>query len=157
MKYPPKQTRSTCHRRVFVNQKFINQKTDTSDVHSKTENDEVAPPRLLQRRDGQLRPQDTVPSTTLLNPHRYRSPLELDVQHMKNQPTWEIPLCCKRRAANAGEPRHGRSTLRRAHRQKQPPQQRVEVGDRLLPQRPMGVVSHNTLPMLPPYRPENDC
>lgn len=36
MKYPPKQTRSTCHCRVF-----INQKTNTSDIYSKTKYEEV--------------------------------------------------------------------------------------------------------------------
>lgn len=38
MKYPPKQTRSTCHCKVFVSQK-----TNTSNVYSKTKYEEATP------------------------------------------------------------------------------------------------------------------
>lgn len=98
MKYPPKQTRSTCHCRVFINQKFMNQKTNTSDVRSKTSYEGVTP-RQLQWCGGELWPRDTISSTKLLNLRLYITPLhamrELDAQHMKQQSIKEIPLCFK--------------------------------------------------------------
>lgn len=156
MKYPPKQNRSTCHCRVFINQKFMktkfmNQKTNSSDVCSKPSQEGVMS-RQPQWCCAELWPQDTISSTKLLNLSLYITPLhairELHAQHMKLQSIKEIPLCLKCKDAAF----HSAASLQffTAHcwAWRSLHLQHLKGRGSCFPQHPLGVHSQNMLLML---------
>lgn len=130
MKYPPKETRSTCHCRVNIKQKFINHKTKASDVYSKMKCEKVTP-LLLCWCSGLLWPQNVISNTKLPNQHLNVSPLHvlhlLGAQHTKKKKRKKdtsikgIPLYFKCKAATTVKLGKGAGFCTRSSAGKEPP------------------------------------